>query len=144
MSRSAHLLLGSAILALTTLFLTLIWLVPELKAMRGGPGLVLAGFLLLISVACFSRTARPLVLRFIAWAVLAFCLMVIGIAGAEIRTINDLLPWETPGQNLFKSLGMFILIGLPSAYVAWHGRYPDWGRHAFAFRDTSPNPEVDQ
>ena len=131
-------------LALAAGMLGLSWFVPELRAIRAKEGLVLAGFPLLIAVACFSPICRPLVIRFIAWVVLVFCLTVVGIAGAGVHTITDLLPWETAGLRLIRCLALLVVIGVPSASVAWSGRYPEWGRHAFAFRDPSLNPKEDQ
>ena len=135
MSQAARIVLGVAMLGMAAGFLAL---VPYMKDVspQAGPGMAVCGlFSGLIAVACLSTASQPVTIRIIgatvfvlsAWYVVSSVLAYQSF-WAEVESARTK---SRPG--ILNSIGFLILVGLPSAYAAWKGRYPGWGSHAAAF-----------
>jgi hypothetical protein len=127
MSRAARWTLGSFALLFAAIFIYSEQLSPS-KA----PLLlyVLAGFCLLIAVACFGKRWRGPAVRIIGFMV--FLAYFSYLAYEVIREPAKPYTGSSEPHWVNAIHGLF-LFGLPGLYVALRGKYPKWGKGAKAF-----------
>jgi len=127
MSRGARWTLGSF-----ALLFAAILVYSEQNAPSSAPLLVyvLAGFCVLIAVACFSRTSRGPAIRSIGFMV--FLAYAAYLAYELLREPAEPYGGRSEPHWLNAMLGL-IVFGMPGLYVAVRGKYPRWGKGAKAF-----------
>jgi hypothetical protein len=127
MSRGARWTLGSFALLFAAIFVY-----SEQNAPSKAPLLVyvLAGFCVLIAVACFSRALRGPAVRIIGFMV--FLAYAAYLAYELLREPAKSYQGRAEPHWLNALLGL-IVFGLPGLYVAIRGKYPKWGKGAEAF-----------
>ena len=119
MSSDARILLGIATILSAIGFVAIgIVLGPELP-LGATPFYLLATFCILISMACFTPSTRPVALR---------------IIGLVVFVTYVVYAYSCIGQKDFvRALAGLLVWGFPGGYVAIWGVYPSWGRGAAAF-----------
>ncbi len=138
MSQGARILLGLSMLLLAGCFLAM---VPYMKDVspQAGPGMAICGlFCGVVAVACFSTASQPVTIRIIGGTVFLISALYIVTQLAAFNSVGDELAkakgaGKRSRPSILNSVGFMILVGLPSGYAAWKGRYPGWGQHASAF-----------
>jgi hypothetical protein len=132
--RGARLTLGSFALLFAAIFVY-----SEQNAPSSAPLLVyvLAGFCMLITVACFSRTLRGPAVRIIGFMV--FLAYAAYLAYELLREPAKPYGGRSEPHWLNAMLGL-IVFGLPGLYVAVRGKYPKWGKGAKAFNSRTVSP----
>ena len=135
MSQGARITLGVAMLLLAAGFMALVPFMKDVSP-QAGPGAAICGlFCGLIAVACLSTASQPITIRLIGGTVFLLC---------ALYVVSQLLAFSSFTEEIGKgkgrsrpsilnSQGFMLLVGLPSGYAAFKGRYPGWGRHASAF-----------
>jgi len=124
------------------LFFAWIFVISRAGSPRPGWLYGLAGFCVLIALACFSRTARGPALRIIGATI--FLGYVLYLAFELRKGLSQ--PYEGPGSpHWLNALEGLFVWGMPGLYLALRGVYPSWGRGAGAFRGESGeiDPESD-
>ena len=95
---------------------------------------VLAGFCVLIALACFSRTARAPALRVIGATIF------LGYLFYLVSELRKGIFRPYPGgssPHWLNAVEGLLVFGLPGLYLALRGIYPNWGRGAQVFRGES-------
>ncbi len=131
MSRAGRVTLGIVLVLLACGFLAVAWSMRGLPEMRAGAigSLVFAVLCAIGAVACLFRASGPVTLRVIGGAIfLADCWYIVSTV-MEGKIVSG----SRAKPSLLNAIMLFLLVGLPAAYVMITGRYPRWGAHAAAF-----------
>lgn len=82
-----------------------------------------AGFCVLIAVACFPGRGRAVAVRIIGAAVFVAC---VGYIFDQWKLPVDLLHSQRSDPNIINAVVAFLTFGLPGGYVAVTGKFPRW------------------
>lgn len=95
------------------------------KELPNGPMPIyaMAAFCTVVAIACLIQTGRAITLRVIGAVICVVCTWYIF---ASLGT-----------DNLFRAIAAGLVFGVPFAYLAVTGRYPNWGHGGAAVQEDS-------